>query len=300
MSLTWLTSCVVWALPVAPAPGLPSLAVFELVAETGVSSSAAKVLTDYVVDKVRRRGAFSRVVSSREVEDVLSHEKQRQLMDCDTTSCTAEIAGALGVDLLLSGSLARMGSSYLLNLRIVNVRTAAAVSSVAHRVRADSDDTLLDSIGPALDTLLREGHLERTGSSTTETEADGEPPAPEARPVAAAPPPSKAAETPAQRTEPTPGPGRMPFFAGAAGAVGLGVLAGVAGMGAAAIAVGIQVTARVVPIPLQSYDQKLVVAYGSTGVVAAIALLAGLAAVCGLVAGMSLGAVGAMRGGGES
>src|SRR5438045_2465034 len=54
------------------------------------------------------------VTTKGEIASLLGFERQRQLLGCSTdqASCLAELAGALGVDGLISGSIARFGSGY--------------------------------------------------------------------------------------------------------------------------------------------------------------------------------------------
>src|SRR5258706_3934278 len=104
----------------------PSVAVLKLSSEKGVDESTARVLTEATVDAFRRSKVFSRVVSLRELESVISVEQQKQMMNCTSSSCMAELAGALGVDFVVSGSLAKLGASYVFTASLVNARTGLA------------------------------------------------------------------------------------------------------------------------------------------------------------------------------
>jgi TolB-like protein len=121
----------------AAAPQGPSVACLNLDAKGGISKDHAELLTDNVISHVRDTGFFSRVVSAKEIESALGMEQQRQVLDCNSQSCVAEIAGALNVEFLLSGNVGQVGGAILLNLRLVNVRTGVGVSSVSERVDGD-------------------------------------------------------------------------------------------------------------------------------------------------------------------
>jgi hypothetical protein len=80
------------------------------------------------------------IITARDVQQVLGLERQRQLMGCTASSCVAELAGALGVDALLSGSLAHSGKSYTLVLRVIRASDGSELVSASARV--SSEDAL--------------------------------------------------------------------------------------------------------------------------------------------------------------
>ena len=136
------------------APSLSSVAVFNLETRAGVEQDAGVVLTSQVVAFTRQRSTFARVISASEVEAALGLERQKQLLDCDSTSCMTEIAGSLNVSHILLGSLGRLGDSVLLDLRVVAVRTQFLAASVTRRVVGGKADELLDVLPGALDELF--------------------------------------------------------------------------------------------------------------------------------------------------
>jgi hypothetical protein len=64
-------------------------------------------------------------VSRADLNAMLSLEKQKDLVGCeDDTGCIAEIGGALGVDLVVSGTLGRVGDTLSLSLTLIDIQTA--------------------------------------------------------------------------------------------------------------------------------------------------------------------------------
>lgn len=63
-----------------------------------------------------------RVVSARDIQTLLGLERQRALLGCNETSCIAELAGALGVDDVLVGDLARVDGGWLVTLKWLSSR----------------------------------------------------------------------------------------------------------------------------------------------------------------------------------
>ncbi|MEW5737341.1 MAG: hypothetical protein AB1938_00360 [Myxococcota bacterium] len=71
-----------------------------------------------------------------DVAQALGLERQKQLMGCAESNCSAEIAQALDADGIISGSIGKSGSSLVLNLRVLSntgsqlAAKSAVVSSV--------------------------------------------------------------------------------------------------------------------------------------------------------------------------
>jgi hypothetical protein len=136
-----------------------SVAVFSLTAEMGTTASAAKLVTERVAQLVRDSAAFPRVVTASELETMVSAESQKQAANCTDESCLRELAGALNVDLILTGSVGYMGKSYLLNLKLLDARRATALASVGERYKASTEEQLLDHIEIAVWQLLQRSGL---------------------------------------------------------------------------------------------------------------------------------------------
>jgi hypothetical protein len=65
------------------------------------------------------------VVTSSDVESLVGHEQQKQMLGCEeNASCIAELAGALGVDKLCTGSLGKVEDTLVLSLRVIDVATS--------------------------------------------------------------------------------------------------------------------------------------------------------------------------------
>lgn len=132
----------------------PTLLVVTLRPEIGVTAGVANLLTEAVVDEMRASGMFSRVAGLREVEALAQMEQQKQLMNCSTDGCMAELAGALGVDEVLMGSVGKIGNTFIIALRLVEARTAKVLASLSHHVCEGSEERALNAIRPLAHHLL--------------------------------------------------------------------------------------------------------------------------------------------------
>ncbi len=144
---------------VSGAATLPRVMVTDLQEHEGVAAGTASLLTSYLVEQLRAARAFGQVVSTRDLAQVLTLERQKQLADCDSASCVAELAGALGADVLAAGSVGKMGSSSVLNLRLINARSGLAMSSAFLVVCGATEDGLLRAVAAGAGILVRQAGL---------------------------------------------------------------------------------------------------------------------------------------------
>ncbi len=131
------------------APKPIKVAVSEVEAGPSVDPKLAHFVSTLVTSELRRRPALA-VTSQEDVKNLLGFERQKSLVGCVETSCLAEIGGALGVEQIVTGSMAKIGESILLVLRVVDVRHGTVLRDVTRRLRRASQDTLLDALPAAV------------------------------------------------------------------------------------------------------------------------------------------------------
>lgn len=131
------------------------VAVYDLEVE-GLSPRTARVVTDSVLFEVRKLTRVS-AIGMDEVRAMLDHEAQKQLVGCSAEeSCLADIAGALGVDGLVIGALARVGEEHIFTLKRIDQRAAATVATSTKRLPAGDGEELLAVVGEMVATLFEE------------------------------------------------------------------------------------------------------------------------------------------------
>jgi len=124
----------------APSAGVrlaaPSFSYANLDEKTG------EFFVDALGQQLLKQGA--QVISQKEIAAVVGLERQKQIMGCgeDPGSCLAELAGALGVDGILTGSVARTSAGFAFNLKVVASSSGKTLAAESTRVK--SDEALLD------------------------------------------------------------------------------------------------------------------------------------------------------------
>lgn len=109
------------------------LAVMDLSGQS-VDSAAAGALTTEVSNTLSRLRVF-RVITREDIKRMLQLEETRQQCSGDAdASCMAEIGGALGVDYLVYGSIARIAGTYNLSLVLLDIARAEAANRVSRKI----------------------------------------------------------------------------------------------------------------------------------------------------------------------
>lgn len=135
-----MTACLL-ALALSAAP--PKLAVLQVAPGEGVPPSTAAAVTESLVAEVRRRSG-AEVITQREIASILSLENQKAMLGCATDACMAELGGALGADRLVAADLAKLGESFLLHVRVVEVKRVRVSAQSDRRLRGGTIDDVLD------------------------------------------------------------------------------------------------------------------------------------------------------------
>ncbi len=166
MTAVWFCCAGLAAGAPMPSGGGPTVAVLPIQARAGMTQDAGELFTSQMVTLVRNGGAFKKVLSTKDLEAVLGLEQQKQLLDCSTTGCAAEIAGGLAVSHVLTGTLGQLGESLLLDLKLIRVEGQVTAVSVSRRVRggAGGADALLDALPGAVEELLARAGLAAPGA----------------------------------------------------------------------------------------------------------------------------------------
>jgi curli biogenesis system outer membrane secretion channel CsgG len=121
----------------------------------------ARVVDDALVAEMRKLKGAS-VIGLDEVKAMLDLEAQKQLTGCTEASCIAEIAAALGADVLIIGQIALVNGERVFGVKRIDQGTAQTVGDVNLRLVDEGGDECLASIGTTVQKLfpelpLREG-----------------------------------------------------------------------------------------------------------------------------------------------
>ena len=88
------------------------LVVFNLRA-SGMNPEVANTLSQIFAFSIRQALPGVTTLGQTDIDDLLALGEKQQLMGCEDMSCLAQISGALGADYLATGSVGRIGVSWL-------------------------------------------------------------------------------------------------------------------------------------------------------------------------------------------
>lgn len=118
----------------------------------GIDQEKVDVIADIIAELISRLGDV-RVVSKADIQSMLNLEKQKRLAGCDDKECFAEVASALGMPWMVTGNIGRFGESFIINLKLIDVRNANVVGRTTRKVSGGEED-LLDELPDATRELL--------------------------------------------------------------------------------------------------------------------------------------------------
>lgn len=137
-----LTACVAWSQPI-------SVAVLDW-SGSGLEQTQMASLSEAFANRLSRAGA--KVSSPRAIAVALGIERQRQLLGCsEATSCVAELAGALGTEVIAMGDLVKTSKALRLSLKLIAAKDASILAT--WEGVASSDDELFGLVESAVEQL---------------------------------------------------------------------------------------------------------------------------------------------------
>lgn len=147
------------------------IAVMNLRASSEFPPEILESMASLIAQELTRMGPFA-ALAMQDVLQMINFESMRQSLGCDAASCLAEIGGALGADYMVSGNLALVGQSYLLQLQLMDMRESNVVARVARDYQGQPSG-LLDEVRVATRLLMRDLLAKKAGSLRIVTVEEG-------------------------------------------------------------------------------------------------------------------------------
>ena len=119
-------------------------AVMELEAKEGVSPGVAFMLSDYLRSQLVNTAKFT-IVTRENMEQILK-EQQFQMAGCASNECIVQAGQLLGVRKMLTGAVGKIGNTYLINLKIIDVQSGQIEKAETEECASCEEDSLLISL----------------------------------------------------------------------------------------------------------------------------------------------------------
>jgi hypothetical protein len=118
-----------------------TIAVMSLKGSSGITKDEAELLSDRLRAELFKTGMVD-VMEREQMSEILKEQGFQQSGACTNESCLIEMGQILGVKKLVSGSIGKIGSMYLLNLRLIDIKTAKISKSVSEDIKGDLEDVV--------------------------------------------------------------------------------------------------------------------------------------------------------------
>ena len=129
----------------------PTLAVLAFDAY-GIGRFEAQTLTDRLRNNISEMGGY-RLVDRGAMEEVLK-EQGFQQTGCTSDECIVEVGKLLGVQFMLGGSIGKVGKTFTISLRIIDIETSGIVKTASYDMTGEVDELLTRGMGEAAALLL--------------------------------------------------------------------------------------------------------------------------------------------------
>ncbi len=167
---------------------------------TGIDVQLLPTLTEVLTVEIDALGKY-KVVAGRDIQSMLGFEQQKDMLGCTDAACLAEIGGALGVDRIVASHIGKVGSTYVVNIKLINIRKADTEGRVYETVRGEVD-ALINTIRASVVKLFQNDLQGAAAAAKTQPQSRPQPKA-EPRPQQVA-----QAEQPAAEVKTEAGGGR--------------------------------------------------------------------------------------------
>ncbi|MBD3244336.1 MAG: hypothetical protein GF331_27340 [Chitinivibrionales bacterium] len=148
-----------------------NIAVLDLQSQGGLSESEAALLSEELRVHMHKSKRFT-VIERGQMAAIL-REQGFQQTGCTTDACAVEMGQLLGVHAMLAGSIGRLGSYYVMNVRAIDVSTGVVVASESEKVKGGIDAVLEEGVGAISVKLITGLSAETTAEAETVTTPTG-------------------------------------------------------------------------------------------------------------------------------
>ncbi|MCH8328713.1 MAG: DUF2380 domain-containing protein, partial [Candidatus Marinimicrobia bacterium] len=136
---------------VSPPTGRPALAILDFKG-VGVSAQEAQLLTIRLGTHLVQSGVY-RVIERDEIQQILV-EQDFQLAGCTTNECAVEIGQLVNAQQMVAGTFGKLGSTYTIDMRIIDVETGRILRSTSFDIRGEIDRVLSEGLTEAVRRII--------------------------------------------------------------------------------------------------------------------------------------------------
>ncbi len=119
-----------------------------------LDEKTAKLITSFITAELSQHETLE-IISGEDMRRMMELEAEKQTVGCDdNNNCLAELAGALGADLVIYGELGKLGNQYMLQQSLFNTKAGKAMARIS--VQSESVDSIPGQLRPKLRYLVKD------------------------------------------------------------------------------------------------------------------------------------------------
>lgn len=111
----------------------------------GVDSNSTRILEEAIANGLVEKGGL-RILERSQVSTILDEQGFQQSGACDGSECAVQMGKLLGVDRGVVGSVGLLGKTWVLNARIVDIRTGEVVRTSQRAFTGEIDRVLTELV----------------------------------------------------------------------------------------------------------------------------------------------------------
>ncbi len=119
------------------APEVRSVAVLPLGSKGKAQKEVIEVLDDLLLSALEKAAPELRVIGKADIDTMVGFEKTKYMLGCDQIACAVDVAGALGVDSVITGNVGLLGKKHLLSLVWIDQKQARVIRRISEELGAD-------------------------------------------------------------------------------------------------------------------------------------------------------------------
>ncbi len=143
-------------------PGKPTIALMTIKNTSGVDAGEAEIISDRLRGELFNTGMVE-VMEREQMQEILKEQGFQASGVCTDEECLVKMGHILGVQKLVTGSIGKLGSKFLINIRSVDVQTAR-IDRVVKRDISGSIDEVVDHLPSIAEELTKTAQPQKATS----------------------------------------------------------------------------------------------------------------------------------------
>ncbi|KMQ49778.1 hypothetical protein CHISP_3295 [Chitinispirillum alkaliphilum] len=144
-ALTFMFCCVFFLSLSAHSSQKPATAALNQLTGSGIEEGEAQSLTNALRGELTRTGKFNMMERSQ-VNEILQEQGFQHSGACADEECMVEIGQLLAVRYMFMGHVGRVGATYSVSVRQIDVESGRVMKDITQNYRGDIDNVLIDVI----------------------------------------------------------------------------------------------------------------------------------------------------------